>query len=133
MGQVFVTACQNARLGPTKRNSRRSWVNDVDNAPSIGLTQHTMRPFRALFPALLLIWPLLLVAGCEEQSKCESICVRVAECRREVPQEEQMLGIKSPTRDKTCKERCQNNPDGFGACEEKKRLCPDLLSCTGRF
>jgi hypothetical protein len=88
---------------------------------------------RVTLSAIFAVSPLLLLVGCEEPSKCETICVRVAECRREVPDEEKMLGIKTPTRDKTCKERCQNNPDGFEACEEKKRLCPDLLSCTGRF
>lgn len=76
---------------------------------------------------------LALIAGCEEKSPCETICVRVAECRREVPAEEKMLGEKTPTRDSKCKQRCQENPDGFAACEEKKKLCPDLLACTGRF
>lgn len=76
---------------------------------------------------------LALVAGCEEPSPCETICVRVAECRRERPEEEKMLGEKTPHADKICKQRCQDNPDGFTACEAKKKNCADLLSCAGRF
>lgn len=74
-----------------------------------------------------------LVAGCEEPSPCETICVRVAECRRERPPEEQMLGEKTPHADKLCKQRCLENPEGFNACEAKKKNCADLISCAGRF
>ncbi len=80
------------------------------------------------------IFALSLLAGCEEKSPCETICIRVVECKREVPEEEQMLGVKTPNRgDARCKERCESNPDGFAACEQKKRLCPDLIACTGKF
>ena len=88
---------------------------------------------RLSFFGLLAIATLPFITGCEEKSTCESICVRVAECRREVPAEEQMLGEKTPHQDKLCKQRCQGNPDGFAACEQKKKNCPDLLTCTGRF
>jgi len=87
-------------------------------------------------PSLLgmVIFSLLaFVAGCEEKSSCETICVRVSECRREVPEEEKMLGEKTPHADKRCKQRCESNPDGFTACESKKKNCADLLSCAGRF
>jgi len=81
----------------------------------------------------LAVSALALVTGCEEKSPCETICVRVAECRREVPAEDKMLGEKTPHRDSICKQRCESNPDGFAACEGRKKLCPDLLACTGRF
>jgi hypothetical protein len=98
------------------------------------LTRNVMHSrSRALFVPILAVFAAVFVAGCEEKSPCETICVRVAECRREVPQEEQMLGEKTPHRDLKCKERCESNPDGFAACEGKKKLCPDLLACTGRF
>lgn len=90
-------------------------------------------PVRAWIPAAAALIAALFTAGCEEASPCETICVRVAECRRQVPDDEQMLGNKDPSRDKLCKQRCQDNPEGFAACEGKKKLCPDLLSCTGRF
>jgi hypothetical protein len=88
---------------------------------------------RASILAIVTVIAAALVAGCEEPSPCETICVRVAECRRQVPEDERMLGEKDPSRDKLCKQRCQDNPEGFAACEGKKKLCPDLLSCTGRF
>ncbi len=100
-----------------------------------------MRPTRKamLFPprhtllGILGFAALSFVAGCEEKSPCTTICIRVAECRREVPDEEKMLGGKTPHSDGKCRARCENNPDGFTACEGKKKLCPDLLACTGRF
>ncbi len=90
-------------------------------------------PTRASILGIFAIIAVSFVAGCEEKSPCETICVRVAECRRQVPDDEKMLGEKDPSRDKLCKNRCENNPEGFTACEAKKKNCADLLSCTGRF
>jgi hypothetical protein len=85
------------------------------------------------FLGILAVSALSLITGCEEKSPCVTICIRVAECRREVPAGEKILGEKTPHADPKCKQRCESNPDGFAACEGKKKLCPDLLACAGRY
>jgi hypothetical protein len=90
-------------------------------------------PPRYAFVGILGLAVLSVDTGCEEKSPCITICIRVAECRREGPEDEKMLGGKTPHSDDLCRKRCESNPDGFTACEGKKRLCPDLLACTGKF
>jgi len=106
----------------------------IDNSPPMRPTHSAMSflPRHALL-GILGFAALSLLAGCEEKSSCITVCIRVAECRREPLEDEQMLGGKTPHSDDKCRERCEKNPDGFTACEEKRRTCPDLLSCTGRF
>jgi len=70
-----------------------------------------------------------LVMGCSQRGDCEKICVRVSECRRAVPEHEQIIGEKRPAPDPGCLERCKSNPEGFAACEKKERMCGDLLEC----
>jgi hypothetical protein len=106
----------------------------VDNCFRFRLNRQAMhsRPRVAHF-GILAFFAFSFIGGCEEKSACTTICVRVAECRREVPDDEKMLGGKTPHADPKCKERCESNPEGFAACEAKKKLCSDLVACTGRF
>ena len=71
------------------------------------------------------------ISGCNEDSECQTACLRVARCRLEARQGEPMLGEKALPADERCMKRCQNDRDAFDKCELVKRSCEALRSCYG--
>ena len=69
--------------------------------------------------------------GCNEESDCRKVCLRVARCRQEARVGEKMLGERDLPPDARCMHRCENDRPTWEKCELAHRNCASLRGCYG--